>query len=63
MKTETYFVIALVLLYAGYLAQNYTIYRMRQNIDKQIELTEKQIVSTLMLLDAMAKNAQKGGGK
>ncbi len=63
MKTETYFVIALVLLYGGYLAQNYTIYRMRKNIDKQIELAEKHIEATQLLIDAMAKNTQKGGGK
>jgi len=51
------------LLYVGYVLQNIVIYKMRQTIDKQIAISEKQAEASQMLIDAMAKVIQSKGCK
>ena len=62
MNIHPTLVILVVLLCIGYVLQNMAIYRMgqtidlmRKNTDKQIELTEKQIDASHLLINAMGK--------
>ena len=56
--------VALVaLLCCGYVLQNFAIYKLRQSIDKQIAISEKQAEASQMLIDAMAKALQMGDCK
>lgn len=51
------------LLCVGYVLQNIVIYKMRQTIDKQIAISEKQAEASQMLIDAMEKVIQSKGCK
>ncbi len=51
------------LLCVGYIVQNMVIYNIRKTIDRQIDLSEKQVQLSQMMIDEMARIAKLKGCK